>query len=86
MPLIIFALEMLDHAEGEANEPSDDVYNSVIDEMRLRFYETFGEDAYNKAVSESEREKTADRLSRMTDMRLLLYLRPVDKPKPQVPR
>jgi len=47
---------------------------------------TFGEDAYNRAVSQAEREATADRLARMGDLRLLLYLRPVDRPKPEVPR
>ena len=44
----------------------------MIDEMRLRFYETCGEDAYNRAVSQAEREATADRLGRMNDLRLCI--------------
>lgn len=85
-PLVQFGLDMLDHANGEEREPTEDEANHMIDEMRLRFYETFGEDAYNRAVSQAEREATADRLARMNDMRLLLYLRPVNRPKPEVPR
>jgi len=59
-------------AAGEERDPTEDETNHMIDEMRLRFYETCGEDAYNRAVSQAEREATADRLGRMNDLRLCI--------------
>ena len=40
--------------------------NHMIDEMRLRCYEVYGPYAYNRATSQAERDKTAERLSQMS--------------------
>lgn len=69
---LLYGLDMLGHADQESGEPTEDEMNHMIDEMRLRFYEVYGPDAYNLAISEAEREKTAERLSRI-NIEILLY-------------
>jgi len=69
--LVIYGFDMLAHAEDEEREPTEDEMNHMIDEMRLRFYEVYGQDAYNRAISEREREKTAERLALMSFDQLL---------------
>lgn len=61
--LLLYGVDMLAHAKEEEREPTEDEMNNMIDEMRLRFYEVYGPDAYNRAISQEEREKTAERLS-----------------------
>ena len=43
---------MLAHADEEERQPTEDEMNHMIDEMRLRFYEVYGPDAYNPAISQ----------------------------------
>ncbi|HET6979059.1 MAG TPA: RHS repeat-associated core domain-containing protein [Pyrinomonadaceae bacterium] len=62
---VLYGFDMFIHAQGESRDPNDDEMNHMIDEMRLRFYEVYGEDVYNRVVSQAEREKTAERLSLM---------------------
>ncbi|MBK7704654.1 MAG: hypothetical protein IPJ30_02460 [Acidobacteria bacterium] len=57
-------VDLLQHKETESREPTDDEMNSMVDEIRMRYRETFGEEAYSTAVSQDERERTEGRLAK----------------------
>jgi hypothetical protein len=59
-----WCVDMIMHSEGEARNPTSDEMNQMVDEMRLRFYETYGEEAYNQAVPEEQRQLTMERLTK----------------------
>ncbi|MBK8149577.1 MAG: hypothetical protein IPK58_15585 [Acidobacteria bacterium] len=44
------------HASQELREPTDEEMNLMVDEIRVRYRTTFGEEAYNQAVSEEQRK------------------------------
>lgn|GEM_PF-6281473 len=57
------AESQIQHKNEESREPTQDEMNLMVDEMRMRFRQTYGQDAYNSAVSEDERKKTAERMA-----------------------
>jgi RHS repeat-associated protein len=57
-----FVTDMAQHANGESRNPTETEMNQMVDEMRLRFYEVYGEDAYNRAIPVEERKRTEERL------------------------
>jgi hypothetical protein len=50
------------HVKGESGEPTEAERNLMVDEIRTRFRETYGDEAYRTAVSEEERKKTEERM------------------------
>jgi hypothetical protein len=61
---IRYGLDMAEHKEDEAREPTQDEMNAMVDEMRMRYLHTFGQEAYEQAVSKEEREATERRLKK----------------------
>ena len=55
---------LIDHKETESRDPTDEEMNLMVDEIRMRYRETFGDEAYITAVSEDERKKTEIRLAK----------------------
>lgn len=62
--LVNDAVDLWNHSAEEDREPTEAEMNLMVDEMRLAYQETFGQEAYEQAVSEEERKLTAERLAR----------------------
>ena len=54
----------VDHVNIESREPTTDEMNTMVDEIRYRFQQTYGQAAYEQAASEGERKATAERLAK----------------------
>ncbi len=55
---------MYQHGQEESREPTQAEMNLMVDELRLNYQQTYGQEAYNQAVSEDQRKLTADRLAK----------------------
>jgi hypothetical protein len=62
--LIGMSVDMLKHKSDESAPPTEAEMNVMVDRMRMQFLNTYGREAYENAVSEDERKKTAERLGR----------------------
>ncbi len=61
-----------EHSEKEEREPTQSEMDLMVDRMRMLYRDTYGQAAYELAVTEDERKKTSDRISqRSTDGRAL---------------
>lgn len=60
------------HSKIEERSPTDDEMNSMVDEMRLAYQETFGITPYTQAVSEAKRNETASRLAKRGSKGMLI--------------
>lgn len=54
--------DMAAHAGEEARPPTPEETNTMVDQMRMRYLQTFGQEAYEQAVSREERDATERRL------------------------
>jgi RHS repeat-associated protein len=54
--------DMDEHSAGEARMPTTDEMNVMVDQLRMRYLQTFGREEYERAVTADEREKTERRL------------------------
>ena|SRR5690606_37092740 len=52
------------HILTESRPPTDAEQNTMADEIRAAFLQTYGKDSYNNSVSESERKKRSNGRSR----------------------
>lgn len=57
------ASSQADHINTESRDPTPDEMNTMVDEIRYRFQQTYGQAAYEQAVSETERRATTERLA-----------------------
>ncbi|HEX7772178.1 MAG TPA: RHS repeat-associated core domain-containing protein, partial [Pyrinomonadaceae bacterium] len=54
--------DMAAHSGEEARPPTPEEMNTMVDQMRMRYLQTFGQEAYEQAVSREERNATERRL------------------------
>ena len=59
-----FRQDMDAHAAEEARPPTPEEMNTMVDQMRMSYLQTFGREEYERAVSREEREATERRLRR----------------------
>jgi len=73
--LLAFQVDMEEHTRQESRQPTQQEMNQMVDEMRLRFYEVYGDELYQRAVPDEERDRTAERLGQRGTQGML-YSRP----------
>ena len=56
-----FGVDMIDHANVEARQPTDGEMNKMVDDLRMQFLNAFGREAYEGAVPEADRKATEER-------------------------
>jgi RHS repeat-associated protein len=54
--------DMAAHSAEESRDPTQDEMNTMVDQMRMRYLQTLGQEAYEQAVSREERQATERRL------------------------
>jgi len=69
--------DLFHHSRSEGGlwgerEPTQEEMNLMVDEIRLAYQKTFGDEAYAQAVSEKERKLTADRLAKRGNQGMLI--------------
>lgn len=62
--IVAFGLDMNDHANVEAREPTEAEMNQMVDDLRMQFLNAFGREAYERAVPEEDRKQTEERKRR----------------------
>ncbi|MGB7069307.1 MAG: RHS repeat-associated core domain-containing protein, partial [Pyrinomonadaceae bacterium] len=60
------------HRATEEREPTEAEMNLMVDEMRLGYQQTFGQEEYEQAVSEDQRKLTAGRLAKRGSAGMLI--------------
>ena len=58
---VAFGVDMKDHANVEARQPTDAEMNQMVDDLRMQFLNAFGREAYERAVPEEDRKATEER-------------------------
>jgi hypothetical protein len=58
---IAFGVDMNDHANSEAGQPTTQEMNQMVDDLRMQFLNAFGREAYERAVPEEDRKQTDER-------------------------
>lgn len=57
-----YSEDMAAHEAAEARPPTPEEMNTMVDQMRMHYLQTFGREEYERAVSREEREATERRL------------------------
>jgi RHS repeat-associated protein len=58
---VAFGVDMNDHANSEARQPTTQEMNQMVDDLRMQFLNAFGREAYERAVPEEDRKQTDER-------------------------
>lgn len=51
------------HMQQESRPPTPDEMNLMVDEMRMAYRKTFGQEAYERDVKEADRRETESRMA-----------------------
>lgn len=55
---------LYEHGKTEEREPTEAEMNLMVDEIRVNFQQTYGNELYERFVSKEERKATADRVAK----------------------